>query len=298
MSAFVGIVQFDGRPVDADLLDRLTRHLRRIGPDTQNSRVLGRAGFGHALLKTTYESEHEQQPFSPRDDAMIVGDVRLDGRDELLHRLGGTHDRNGKDIPDIELVLHAWYRWGEELTDHLIGDFGFAIWDSVGKRLFAARDHMGIRTFYYHLSRDRLIFSNALNALLLDPLVTPALNELAVADFLVMGFNLDFTTTSFKDIQQLAPAHQVVFSQRGRNERQYWTLPAEGVDQDLRDDDIIDGFNHLLGQAVHDRMRCPRASILVSAGMDSTSVAAKASQWFEARGMQDGLLLSTRKPSR
>ena len=91
--------------------------------------------------------------------------------------------------PDSELILHAYAAWGEACVQHLRGDFAFAIWDARRKVLFCARDHFGVKPFYYAELDGVFIFSNTLDCVRLHPDVSGELNESAVADFLLFGLH-------------------------------------------------------------------------------------------------------------
>src|SRR5579872_4894358 len=147
MSGIVGIVQLDESPVEHRTLQALTDSLAFRGPDAQQIWVDGPVGFGHTLLKTTAESETEHQPFSLDGATWIVADARLDARPDLIAKL---ESRNGLGAaPDVELLLRAYLAWGENCVDHFLGDLAFAIWDAPRKILFCARDHLGVKPFYY-----------------------------------------------------------------------------------------------------------------------------------------------------
>lgn len=293
MSAFVGIINFDGKPVDQNTLRECTNYLARIGPDAQTTRFLGEVGFGHALLRTTWESQSEVQPIDVNGALLAVGDVRLDRRKELIDKLQGTTSRDLNESSDFELVIQAWITWQEHLLDHLIGDFSFAIWDAKRKLLFVARDPMGIRTFYYHRKASQLIFSNSLNVLSRFPGMDRTLNPQAVADFLLFGYNLQTDSTSFREIMQLSPAHHATISRDAVKERRYWNLPIDDPIRFKSDDELIDRFNFLFGQAVADRLRYPTVNIMVSSGLDSTSITAKALQAYDELGLKEAIHLNT-----
>ncbi len=102
------------------------------------------------------------------------------------------------------------------------------------------------------------------------------LNDLAIADFLLFERNLDQATTSFADIQRLPPAHKAVWSNAVRRQRQYWTAPIDEPVFYKRADDYTDRFMELTKQAVNDRLRTQRVGILMSGGIDSSTIAAVA----------------------
>jgi asparagine synthase (glutamine-hydrolysing) len=275
MSGIVGLYHADGAPVDGRLLARMTRAMAYRGPDNQQTWSQGSIGFGHTLLKTTWQSEHEQQPCQI-EGLCIVADVRLDGRDELIERLESRSERlASRQLSDSELVLQAYRTWGEECVCHLIGDFAFAIWDGRAGRLFCARDHFGVKPFYYLHKRNTFAFSNTLNCLRLHPAVSDELNELAVADFLLFELNQDPTTTTFADVQRLPPAHTLTVSEGGAHIRRYWTLPIKRHVY-RRPDEYVEHFKDLFDTSVRDRIRTGCVAAMMSGGLDSPSIVATA----------------------
>ena len=112
------------------------------------------------------------------------------------------------------MILHAYATWREECVDHLRGDFAFALWDARERKLFCARDHFGIKPFFYSAIERQFLFSNTLNCLRAHPDVSDELNEAAIGDFLLFGLNCEIATTTFRDIQRLPPAHFMVVTAR------------------------------------------------------------------------------------
>jgi asparagine synthase (glutamine-hydrolysing) len=275
MSGIVGLYHADGAPVERRLLARMTRAMAYRGPDSQQTWCQGDVGFGHTLLKTTWQSEHEQQPCH-LDGMCIVADVRLDGRDELIERLEARSEPFAtRQLPDSDLIVRAYRTWGEECVSHLIGDFAFAIWDGRARRLFCARDHFGVKPFYYLRKGDTFAFSNTLNCLRLHAAVSEELNELAVADFLLFELNQEPTTTTFADVHRLPPAHTLTVSAGGARIRRYWTLPINRHVH-RRPDEYVEHFKDLFDTSVGDRMRTGRVAAMMSGGLDSPSIVATA----------------------
>lgn len=285
MSGIVGIVNRDGRPVDVERLRRMTDYLAFRGPDTQETWVDGAVGFGHAMLRTTFEAEHESQPCSLDGEVWITADARIDGRTELLSKLTAKGRTIAGDVTDPELILHAYAVWGSDCVAHLLGDFAFAIWDGRRQQLFCARDHFGVKPFYYAEVSDGLLFSNTLNCLRTHPAVTNELNDLAIADFLMFGFGLDLDTTVFADVRRLPPAHSLIW---GKGElravvTRYWALTIPPMIRYKRTAEYVERYRELFTTAVADRLRTDRAAVSMSGGMDSTSTAAIAHQLLSAR---------------
>ncbi|MGZ4733276.1 MAG: hypothetical protein ACXVZH_14175, partial [Terriglobales bacterium] len=243
MSGIVGIVHFDGAPVERHLLGRMTGFMAFRGPDAQEIWIDGNAGFGHALLKTTDESEHERQPFTLDGRIWIVADARVDARRDLIAKLktkGSENECLSTDATDVELILRAYLAWGEDCVEHLLGDFAFAIWDGPKQWLFCARDHLGVKPFFYAQLGQKLIFSTSLDCIRQHPAVSDRLNDQAIADFLLFDLNQDKATTSFADIQRIPPAHVAKWSADGTELRCYWTLPVDEPVYFRQADDYVD----------------------------------------------------------
>jgi asparagine synthase (glutamine-hydrolysing) len=191
----------------------------------------------------------------------IFANARIDARDEPL--------------PDAEIILNAYEKFGDDCVKHLLGDFAFAIRDDRRKRLFCARDHFGVKPFFYTHSAGSFNFSSRLNELK----ASTTLNEIAIGDYLLFGVNQDQSTTVFKDIQRLPPGHTLVVENNQIKIQRYWT-PSLPADIRFRDpNSYVERFSELLSRAVKDRLRTDHVAVSMSGGLDSTSLAAIASEY-------------------
>jgi asparagine synthase (glutamine-hydrolysing) len=276
MSGIAGIMNLNGEPIDGDLLGRMTEFMSSRGPDAQKIWIDGNIGLGHTMLRTTFESETENQPLTIDRKVWLTADARIDDREALIEKL---QDKLGRSLTreripnDAELILFAYEGWGAECVKHLIGDFAFAIWDTRSQRLFCARDHFGVKPFFFAHICNTFIFSNTLNALRLEARVSDALNEIAIGDYLLFGVNQDLSTTTFRDINRLPPGHTLTISDGSLSTNRYWT-PANTGEVRFRDRrSYVERFAELLSSAIDDRIRTNRISVSMSGGLDSTSVA-------------------------
>lgn len=293
MSGIVGILHLDGAPVDADPLQRLVDFQKFRGPDAQGLWISGHVGLGNTLLRTNDESIHESQPFHLGDNIWIAADARVDGRSDLVAKLTAAGENHLSEASDAELILRSYRAWGEACLAHLLGDFAFVIWDGPQQKLFCARDQMGVKPFYYASVGSLFVFSNTLDCIRQHPAVSDRLNDLAIADFLLFETNQDAATTAFADIRRLPPAHSLRCERGAISIRRYWTLSVTEEIRFRRDAEYIERFRGLLGQAVADRLRTKSAGILMSGGLDSTTVAATARRILAANGNQNGLFAET-----
>jgi asparagine synthase (glutamine-hydrolysing) len=290
MSGIVGILNLDGSPVDVTLLDRMTTYLAFRGPDRQSVRAATNVGLGHAMLSLTEEPGRDEQPFTLDGRRWIVADARVDARQDLIAELTGrAQETFSVNATDAELILRAYCAWGEDCVTHLLGDFTFAVWDEAERRLFCARDQLGVKPLYYAQLGQVLVISNTLDCIRLHPAVSRDLNDAAIADFLMFGVNQEFDTTAFRDIRRLPPGHCLTSSKEATRRRRYWTLPVEEPIHFKRADDYSDRFRELLRAAVRDRLRTRRVGVLMSGGVDSPSLAATALSLLRERSTEFSL---------
>ena len=278
MSGFAGIFHRDGAPVERALVQSFADFLAYRGPDARGVCSEGPVGMAHALLRTAHESLTEQQPASLARRFWMVADARLDCRGQLIEKLERARQKVKPSASDSELILLSYATWGTPCVDHLRGDFSFALWDGAHKHLFCARDHFGIKPFYYAQLDQNFLFSNTLNCLRIHPRVSGELNDAAIGDFLLFGLNYDNSTTTFRDIQRLPPAHTLTVSAGQLQVRRYWTPPTDGHIRYANPEEYVENFLSVLEAAVTDRLRIDRVGILLSGGLDSSSVAAVAKE--------------------
>ena len=284
MSGIVGIVHLDGSPIDDSQLRHLTKSLGAAGPDGQQAKLLGPVGLGHALLKTQSLPELDEQPFSLDQNTWVTADVRLDGRFDLLRSLQAMGLDVSPNAPDARLILHAYSVWGDDCVNHLLGDFAFVIWEKDKQRLFCARDHLGIKPFFYARRASVLVLSNNLNTVLQHPLVRDHLDERTVGDQLTFGGNIRGEATFFSDVRSLPHGHSLALFGTEPRLRRYWTLSDFQPIRYRRGEEYVEHFRELFDTAVADRIGTDRVGALMSGGLDSTSVAVTAQRHLKERG--------------
>lgn len=274
MSGICGLWHLDGRSLSRRDLVSMVGGLVRRAPDGSHVWHGGCLGFGHAQLLTTPESTADQMPLTNGDGSItITADVRLDNRPALLHALG-ARGRTPEKVSDTRLILEAYEKWGETCPEHLLGDFAFAVWDRRRRVVFCARDHLGVKPFYYHRSGRFFAFASDLGALLRVPGVSRGLDHGRIADFLLVDMEgLDKTSTSYRDIVRLPPAHGMTVSAGRAAVWSYWSVErAPGVDC-RSDRDYADAFRQVFSEAVRSRLRnASGVGSMLSGGIDSSAV--------------------------
>jgi asparagine synthase (glutamine-hydrolysing) len=283
LSGIVGVFNTDGAPVEVELLRSMTDFLAYRGPDGRAVWSTGPIGLGHAMLRTLEKALEEHQPLA-LGSLWITADVHLDSRSDLIKKLKNAGQEVEGPVSDAALILHAYAAWGPECVQCLSGDFSFGIWDAGRGTLFCARDHFGIKPFYYAKIGNVFIFSNTLNCVRQHTAVTKELNESAIGDFLLFGLNYNDATTTFRDIQRLPPAHTLLVSHDKFETRRYWYPPTQQRIRYTRSEDYLERFAELLKAAVADRLPADRVGICLSGGLDSGSMATIAQEFSRDHG--------------
>ena len=285
MSAICGSFSFDADSASADSLAPMMRRLADYGPDGSGQWSEGPVALGHQMLHVTPECPLARLPVQGRDGTFVLtADARIDNRRELADKLDIPAGELSQ-LADGPLILRAYQTWGTDCVDHLIGDFAFALWDSREKRLFCARDHMGLKPFYYfHDSRCFLFASHPLAVLNVDS-VPWRLNELAIADHLVGSYGADNTATLFDGIRRLPPAHTLTVTVDGVRPQRYWTADLSREIRCASDGEYVDAYLDHLRRAVNDRVRSAHpVAALLSGGLDSPILACIAAGQLKAAG--------------
>lgn len=272
MSGIVAIFYPDNRPASERLLSRALDTLEHRGRDDRGIWIGGNVGLGHRMRWTTPESLNEELPLQKADGRLVITcDARIDNREDLLKQL--AFDRTSVSrITDSEIVLRAYEKWGEDCPHHLIGDFVFAIWDATNKKLFCARDTLGLKHFYYYY-RPGVIFALAseIKALLQIEQVPKELNEAHLADYLILRSE-DKVSTFYKGIDRLPSNHSLRVTSAGMKISESWE-PRFSELKLRRDADYQEAFLEKFSQAVNCRLRSAfPIGAMLSGGLDSSAV--------------------------
>ncbi|NOZ51463.1 MAG: asparagine synthetase B [Chloroflexi bacterium] len=284
MSGIFGLFNKDGAPVDPDLLETMRAAMAYWGPDGGGIWHDGPCGLGQLLLYNTPEALYERLPRKlPQRRLAITAEARIDNRHELCDWFAIPPSERPQ-TPDSELILLAYEKWGEDCSDHLLGDWSFAIWNSAERRLFLARDHHGNTTLFYCHDAHRFAFASSRKALLALG-VPRRLNELYLAQVLTSWPAYHGPTTIDLDIACLPPAHAMSVTPERLDVQRYWYLEHTPALRLPSLDDYVAGFQEVYAEGVRCRLRSYRpVGVTLSGGLDSGSVAALAARELRGQG--------------
>lgn len=277
MSGIFGVFNRNNQRVNIENVTFMLDTISNWKPDDKDIWVNRTIALGHAMLWNTPESKYEHLPLD-KETFVITMDARIDNREELIGELE-LPNRPLYEIGDSEFILAAYAKWGEECPKYLLGDFVFAIWDEKKQQLFCARDHIGIKPFYYYLDDDFFIFSNDIECLLAHPSVPKNFNDKTIDMFLKDYGIHTKRETFFKKICKLPAATTLAITSDNIHEIEYWSINNIPIIRFDTYEEYVNEFKKLYENAIDARIRTdfPIASHL-SGGIDSSPIAVYASR--------------------
>jgi asparagine synthase (glutamine-hydrolysing) len=277
MCGIVGAVCFS-RPVEAERLVAARDLLAARGPDDSGVWCEDTVGLGHRRLAILDLSPAGHQPMHFADGRYVIvynGEVynyrKL--RAELPTPPGGWQSNS-----DTEVILAAYAKWGRKCVERFHGMFAFAIWDRHERVLFAARDRMGVKPFYYRMDEKAFAFASRPRALAaLSPGDRAKTDEQALRWYLEAGY-VPAPASINQTIRKLPPAHHLTLKAGRLSIERYWDYCHIETDASLlkrSEDDLVDELEALLTEMVSDRLisDVPLGAFL-SGGFDSSIVVA------------------------
>lgn len=204
---------------------------------------------------------------------LVAGDFRLDDRSHLDSQLGLPPEST-----DDERIVAAYLRWGDQLVDHVLGDFSFVLWDPKRQRFFVARDSFGVKPFFYVLNEQSFGYASEIEPLLASGWASSEIDESRVADFLAMVYE-DKTRTFYRDVRRLPAGHAGWISAEGQRFSRYWRPDPSLELEPASDEEYVEQFREHFDRAVADRLvGAERVGSTLSGGLDSSSIAVTAAR--------------------
>jgi asparagine synthase (glutamine-hydrolysing) len=273
MCGIAGIIEVkSGAPPDRGALERMASVLSHRGPDDQGIAVIGEAGLAHRRLSIIdLSGGHQPMEGAPGLTLVFNGEIYnfLEVRRELEAAGHAFATRS-----DTEVLLKAYAAWGPDCVERLNGMYAFAIWDAPRRRLFAARDRLGKKPFYYALTPERFVFGSELKAVLAAPGVPRDVDPGAVDEFL-SRYYVRGARTILRGVAKLPPAHWLTLEAGRLTVRRYWRPTFRPEDPPRREEEYLEELEGLFRDAVRRRLisDVPLGAFL-SGGVDSSAVVA------------------------
>lgn len=271
MCGITGIFNLNSEAVNQAVLTRMTRLLAHRGPDDEGVYISGNLGLGHRRLSIIDLSSRGHQPMS-NEDANIW--ITFNGEIYNHQQLRKELIRKGheyRSATDTETIIHLYEEEGIGCLEHLDGEFAFSIWDSKKKVLFCARDRLGVKPFYYHISDKNFIFASELKAILLHPEIRKEVDSQALWYYLSFSVT-PAPLTMFKGIHKLEAGHFLLLDGNGTLKNQeYWdAAPKRKIE--CSQGEAIEIIRDKFSEAVRKRLMSDvPLGVFLSGGIDSSA---------------------------
>jgi len=278
-----GILRVDGAPAGADLLRAMTDAIAHRGPDGDGFYCEGPIGLGHRRL-AIIDLATGDQPMAAGDGSVVgIFNGEIYNFRELRRELE-SRGATFRTTSDTEVLLQAYQTWGVDCLPRLRGMFAFALWDKPRRRLFLARDRVGIKPLVYAWDGRRLLFGSEIKALLEDRQLPREIDWEALRDFLALHY-IPGPRTIFRAVRKLPPASYLLLDlDRPEPEiHRYWDVRFV-PDPRPSEAEWLEGLRWHLTDAVRSHLvsDVPIGAFL-SGGVDSSAVVALMAQATEGR---------------
>jgi asparagine synthase (glutamine-hydrolysing) len=270
MCGILGVVALDlGAELDRDAVERLTDGMAHRGPDGRGVVHASGATFGCRRLAILDRHPRANQPlWDVTGRYLIAYNGELFNYRELRAELrqSGAVFRTDS---DTEVVLESYKAWGRACPDRFEGMFAFGVFDAQTRRVFLARDPLGIKPLYYATVGGAFIFASEVKAIVGYPGFRRELADEAAVRYLRFRY-VPFGDQYYRGLHKLEPGHSIVVDGRAVAKEAYWDLGRGSEEVDLSADEI----RALIDTAVRPQLHAEvPVALLLSGGLDSSILA-------------------------
>ena len=272
MCGFVGFCSKDVK--DKNVIKEMNNQIIHRGPDSDGYYFDKDVNFGFRRLSIIDLHEGSQPILNESGDTAIIFNGEIYNYQELREDLVAKGYKF-KTHTDTEVILHGYEEYGEEgILAKLRGMFAFTIWDSKKEKLFGARDHFGIKPYYYALLDGDLLFGSEVKSFLKYPKFKKEVNEKALKHYLVFQYN-PLEETFFKGVKKLRPGHYYIYENGKMEIKTYYNLTLDY--KDMTFDEAVGKIEKEVEESVkYHKISDVEVGSFLSGGVDSSYVVATA----------------------
>lgn len=272
MCGFVGFCSKNVK--DKNVIKEMNNQIIHRGPDSDGYYFDKDVNFGFRRLSIIDLHEGSQPILNESGDTAIIFNGEIYNYQELREDLVAKGYKF-KTHTDTEVILHGYEEYGEEgILAKLRGMFAFTIWDSKKEKLFGARDHFGIKPYYYALLDGDLLFGSEVKSFLKYPKFKKEVNEKALKHYLVFQYN-PLEETFFKGVKKLRPGHYYVYENGKMEIKTYYNLTLDY--KDMTFDEAVGKIEKEVEESVkYHKISDVEVGSFLSGGVDSSYVVATA----------------------
>ena len=285
MCGIVGFADFKKELPNKDIiLNNMLQSISKRGPDEEGAYLNKHIALGHKRL-IVIDPEGGKQPMIQKyslGEYVIIYNGQIYNTKELKETLL----ENGfsfSTYSDTEVLLKSYIFYGKDVVNHLNGIFAFAIWDTNTKELFIARDHFGIKPFFYTEFNGSFIFASELKAIFKFPNFEKIIDSTGISELFGIGPSHTPGLTVYKNIYELKPGHFAIYNNSGLYIEKYFELKSKPHLDDF--EETCDKVKYLLEDAISKQLvsDMPLCTFL-SGGLDSSIITKYAAEYLKKEG--------------
>ncbi|MEG0307146.1 MAG: asparagine synthase (glutamine-hydrolyzing) [Clostridium sp.] len=266
------------------IITNMSKTLVRRGPDAGGVYASENACLIHRRL-IVIDAENGKQPMSYKKgnkNYTLVYNGELYNTTELRRELISL-GYEFKGHSDTEVLLAAYVCFGDSCVEKFNGIYAFAVWDEVNKRLFLARDRMGVKPLFYYYYHGGIVFGSQIKTLLKNPMVKPIIDNDGLKEIFMLGPGRTIGEGIIKGVKEIKPGQFLVFDKNGVNINTYWSLKAKEHEDDVKT--TVEKTRSLIKDAIEDQLvsDVPLCCFL-SGGLDSSIISNIAADYYKKEG--------------
>ena len=249
------------------IIKEMNKKIIHRGPDAEGIYIDNYVALGHRRLSIIDLKGGNQPIYNEDESILIIYNGEVYNYKELKKELT---EYKFKTESDTEVILHGYEKWGKNLPKKLRGMFAFAIYDKKKKEIFIARDHFGIKPFYYYKSDDVLLFGSEIKSFLVHPKFKRVLNKELLGPYLTFSFT-PTDETFFKNVYRLPAGHTMTIDVANSNYKidRYFKVDFKETNESF--DEVVDNISRTMEDSVkHHLISDVEVGSFLSSGIDSS----------------------------
>ena len=272
MCGITGQINFK-KQVDENIFSAMRDTLAHRGPDGFGSWFSAdrKIAFGHRRLTLLDLTENGKQPMTNEDGTLwLTFNGEIYNYIELKKELESAGHKF-KSTTDTEIIIHGFEQWGSGVVNKLKGMFAFGLWNDNTKKLFLARDRVGIKPLYYYQSNECFIFASEIKAIIENPTVAREIDFSSMSDYLTYRY-VPSPKTIWKNIKKLPAAHFLELDFAGNEHiSEYWKIQFGS--KRISEKKAIEQVDELMLNSIATHIRCDvQVGSFLSGGYDSSAM--------------------------